>query len=95
MGLTDALLLDPYPFEIWIAQRGDGQKGSGTLNDPYDGTTAAKFDGIMTSFSWSFVSSVLGALDIGLPSLLSVPSRDSVVKPPHKLGTVITVPRYS
>ena len=47
MGLTDALLLDPYPFEIWIAQRSDGQKGSGTLNDPYDGSTAAKFDGIM------------------------------------------------
>jgi len=49
MGLTDALLLDPYPFEIWIAQRSDGQKGSGTLNDPYDGGTATKFDGIMNA----------------------------------------------
>src|SRR2546426_10415872 len=48
MGLTDALLLDPYPFEIWIAQRSDGQKGTGTLNDPFDGSTAAKFDAIMS-----------------------------------------------
>lgn len=46
MGLTDALLLDPYPFEIWIAQR-SGQKGTGTLNDPFDGSTADKFDARM------------------------------------------------
>src|SRR5437870_9274218 len=52
MGLSNALLLDPYPFEIWIALRTDGQKGTGTLNDPYDGSPG-KFDGIMNALSGS------------------------------------------
>jgi len=39
MSLTEALLLDPYPFEVWIAARTDGVKGSGTQADPYDGST--------------------------------------------------------
>ncbi len=39
MSLTDALLLDPYPFEIWIAQRTDGHLGSGRIDDPFDGST--------------------------------------------------------
>ena len=30
MSLSDALLLEPYPFEIFIAYRMDGVKGSGT-----------------------------------------------------------------
>src|SRR5688572_27382640 len=51
MALLDALLLDPYPFEIWIAVRTDGVGGSGTLNDPYDGSTAAKFDALMNTIS--------------------------------------------
>ena len=46
MSLLDALLLDPYLFEIWIAARTDGVKGSGTLNDPYDGSTVTKFDAL-------------------------------------------------
>jgi hypothetical protein len=37
MSLTDAFLLDPAPFNVWIAYRGDGA-GSGTANDPYDGS---------------------------------------------------------
>ena len=41
MSLIDALLLDPAPFEVWIACRTDGLKGSGTASDPYDGSTAA------------------------------------------------------
>jgi len=47
MSLTDALFLDPHPFEIWFAARTDGAKGSGTLNDPYNGSTAASFDARM------------------------------------------------
>ncbi len=41
MSLLDALLLDPYrdPREIWIALRTDGQRGSGTQSDPYDGSS--------------------------------------------------------
>ena len=41
MSLLDALLLDPYrdSREVWIALRADGQRGSGTLDDPYDGGT--------------------------------------------------------
>lgn len=47
MALLDALLLDPHPLDVWIAYRNDGIKGTGTLNDPYDGSSDTKFDGIM------------------------------------------------
>ena len=50
MSLVDALLLDPYPFDVWIATRTDGVKGSGTSNDPFIGSTQARFDGIMALF---------------------------------------------
>ena len=53
MSLIDALLLDPAPFEVWIAFRADGIKGSGTLNDPYDGSTTAQFDAIMNMIAKS------------------------------------------
>lgn len=41
MSLLDALLLEPYrdPHEVYIALRSDGLKGSGTIDDPYDGGT--------------------------------------------------------
>jgi hypothetical protein len=51
MGLTDALFLDPHPFEIWIAARADGVKGSGTINDPFNGSTAASFDARMNELN--------------------------------------------
>ena len=38
MSLLDALLLDPAPFNVWIAKRADGLKGSVTASDPYDGS---------------------------------------------------------
>ena len=44
MSLIDAFLLDPALFEVWIACRTDGLKGSGTASDPYDGSTAARLD---------------------------------------------------
>src|SRR5690348_15042023 len=52
MSLMDALLLDPYGVdlsrgEVWIAARTDGVAGSGTQNDPYDGSTQAKFDALL------------------------------------------------
>jgi hypothetical protein len=52
MSLCDALLLDPYAIdlsraEVWIAVRTDGVAGSGTENDPYDGSTQVKFDNLM------------------------------------------------
>ena len=39
MSLLDSMLLDPLrdPKDIWIALRNDGNKGSGTANDPYHG----------------------------------------------------------
>src|SRR5205823_121264 len=38
----------PQPgFEIWIAMRADALPGSGTQSDPYDGSTAAKFDALL------------------------------------------------
>jgi hypothetical protein len=36
--------------EVWIAVRSDGLPGSGTKADPYDGSTAAKFDVLMNGF---------------------------------------------
>jgi len=33
--------------EIWIAVRTDGQPGTGTANDPYDGSTQERFDAVM------------------------------------------------
>jgi len=50
MSLLDAFLLDPYPYNVWIAKRTDGLKGSGTVSDPYDGSTQLRFDGIMALF---------------------------------------------
>ncbi len=47
MALLDALLLDPYRINVWVAARTDGQPGTGTHSDPYDGSTAAKFDAVM------------------------------------------------
>ena len=39
MSLFDALLLDPYRINVWIAYRTDGVKGTGTQADPWDGST--------------------------------------------------------
>ncbi len=50
MSLSDAILLDPYPFEIWITTRSDSA-GTGTMNDPFGANTAAKFDALMTTIS--------------------------------------------
>jgi hypothetical protein len=52
MSLLDALLLDPAPFQFWIAKRTDGVKGSGlTPGDPWDGSTQARFDEAMNLFA--------------------------------------------
>lgn len=51
MSLLDALLLDPYPFNIWIAVRTDGMKGTGTASDPFDGSTATKLDTVLNSLA--------------------------------------------
>ena len=44
MSLLDSFLLDPAPFEVWIAVRTDGVRGSGTASDPYNGTPSLKVD---------------------------------------------------
>ena len=49
MSLFDALLLDPYRLNVWIAYRTDGVKGSGTENDPFDGSTATRLDTVLNS----------------------------------------------
>src|SRR6266545_1331384 len=38
MSLFDSFLLDPQKFDVWIAPRTDGLKGSGTESDPYNGS---------------------------------------------------------
>ena len=47
MSLLDALLLDPYRINVWIAYRTDGVNGTGTQNDPWDGSTATKLDTVL------------------------------------------------
>jgi hypothetical protein len=37
--------------DVWIAVRTDGQPGSGTQADPYDGSTPDKFDALMQGFA--------------------------------------------
>jgi hypothetical protein len=47
MAMMDALMLDPYPFETFVAVRTDLMRGSGSISDPWDGSTAERFDEVM------------------------------------------------
>lgn len=38
------------PREIWIGQRTDGRTGKGVQQDPYDGSTQARFDGVLQKY---------------------------------------------
>lgn len=58
--MMETLLLEPHPFEAWIAYRTDGVRGSGTLSDPWDGSSAEIKDHCKT-----IASSVFG-LDWGV-----------------------------
>lgn len=49
MSLLDALLLDPLRMNVWIGARTDNVAGTGTQNDPFDGSTQAKFDALMNA----------------------------------------------
>ena len=51
MSLLDALLLDPLRMNVWIAVRAEAVPvaGTGTQNDPFDGSSAAKFDALMNA----------------------------------------------
>ena len=64
----DSLVVrDPYPFETWIAYRTSGG-GSGTASDPWDGSSAAKFDLIMGSLPSNVPVTVhLGPTPVGSP----------------------------
>ena len=55
MSLFDALLLEPYldPRDVWIARRTDGQRGSGTQSDPFDGSAVGTPEFAITSLSGS------------------------------------------
>jgi hypothetical protein len=55
MSLLDALLLDPYRINVWIAYRMDGVKGSGTQADPWDGSTDSNSVGI---YLWKCESAI-------------------------------------
>jgi hypothetical protein len=49
--LLDSFLLEPDSFEVWIASRTDGQKGSGTEDDPYDGSSQSALDSLLGTFA--------------------------------------------
>ena len=61
MSLLDALLNDSFrpSQEIWLAGRTDGEAGSGTLEDPYDGGTRpdASFSGTVNYISTDVIIS--------------------------------------
>lgn len=46
-SLLDALFLDPYPLNFFIAYRSDNQFGSGTAADPWNGSGTGNFDARM------------------------------------------------
>lgn len=50
MSLSNALLLDPYPFNKYLAIRSDQLAGTGTLSDPLNANTSTTFDTLMSSF---------------------------------------------
>jgi len=50
LSLTDALLLDPATFDVWISTRTDAL-ASGALNDPFWGGDETKFDAVMNSLA--------------------------------------------
>lgn len=49
MSLMDAMLLEGYrdPSDVYIALRADGLKGSGTIDDPYDGSSWDRLDSLL------------------------------------------------
>lgn len=50
IALVESYDLDPDPNpEVWIAVRMDGAGGSGTSDDPYDGSTPEKFDALLSA----------------------------------------------
>ena len=52
IGITPAGIIDAgIQNAVWISIRTDGDPGSGTQDDPFDGSTQAKFDALMRSFS--------------------------------------------
>ena len=65
MSLLDSLLLDDYRINFWIAARTDGIKGSGTIGDPYDGSTAAKFDALMRDLAAQTTATVGVRVNLG------------------------------
>ncbi len=67
MSLLEALLLDPVRVDTWVAIRAAGTgAGSGTQMDPYDGSTATKFDALMRNMAANAcVHLGLGPVDAG------------------------------
>jgi len=79
MSLLEALLLDPLRMNVWIAARPDGVAGTGTQNDPFDGSTQAKFDPIMNalpvpvvSITFSTTTATVTAINHGFSNTNSV-----------------------
>jgi hypothetical protein len=65
MSLLDSFLLEDYRINVWVAARSDGIKGSGTLGDPYDGSTAARFDELMRLFATQVTATVGVRINLG------------------------------
>jgi hypothetical protein len=49
MSLLDAFLSEGYRTHVWVWRRQDGILGDGSAQDPYDGSTQARFDDIMAN----------------------------------------------
>ncbi len=58
---------------IYISIRSDGKSGSGTANDPYDGSTAARFDSALAAISYP-ATVILGPGTFLTQAPVSIPS---------------------
>jgi len=80
MSLLDALLLDPAPFNVWIAARTDGIKCSGTASDPFNGSDQARFDGMMHDIAALFPSQKV-AIHLGPGTFITAGYADDANNP--------------
>jgi hypothetical protein len=74
---------------IFIAQRTDGMAGSGTADDPFDGSTAQKFDALLRSRSEAGQQNLI--VCIGPGKFLTEGDADFVINIPHTTARGFTV----
>ncbi|MDQ6765279.1 MAG: right-handed parallel beta-helix repeat-containing protein [Verrucomicrobiota bacterium] len=85
-------LLAPLPIsaaatidEVWLAPRADGIAGTGTEEDPFDASTAAKFDALFAGFVAGRISQPL-AIHLSAGTFETAAGEDDEYQRQHWLG---------